>query len=66
MARDRNPGRLSNWELRCRTCQHLFPDRKNVQYIADHFALVHGTDKLEADLVWAGVGPAPKSQPRWN
>lgn len=66
MARDRNPRALKNWELRCDTCGHVWPDWKIVQDIADHFALKHGTTKLDARLVWVGVGPAPKAQPRWN
>jgi len=61
---DRNPGRLSNWKIVCFHCRAEFLDAEKVQAIADHFANVHDGAPAKLELVWIGLGPAPKAMPK--
>jgi len=57
----RNPRKNSNWNLRCKTCGATWLSREAVETVQHHFATVHFTDKVSLELVWVGVGPAPKA-----
>jgi hypothetical protein len=59
---DRNPKRLSNWKMTCTICHHTFPERKTMEEVQKHFLERHGTEKIDLDLKWVGVGPAPASK----
>lgn len=68
--RDRQPGNLRNWELRCRICEHSFPMNITMGVVAAHWNLHVGAEHPDAvedapqlDLTWVGLGAPPKSRP---
>lgn len=62
----RNPADDQNWTLACRVCGEHFPDTAALGMVQAHMQIVHDASEgaeLELDLVWLGLGPAPKSRP---
>lgn len=67
----RNPADPGNWALVCRECRQEFHSNTTVGVAAAHYRQLHpgAYAQLEDDsdvhleLVWKGVGPAPKGRP---
>lgn len=60
--RDMNPNNNANWKVVCSHCGSELHDTETLSLADGHFNQEHPGEKLAFNLVWVGIGPAPKGR----
>jgi hypothetical protein len=55
-----NPATSANWQLQCKFCGLTLPDDYTIATFQAHMQGQHGTDRVELNLVWVGLGTPPQ------